>query len=100
MVNTSFAGRMSFLSNYILGFLMSTLAATPDQGAYNSCFAASSPLVRKSADKYKGAYLTPIGKVVEPAANAKDVEMQDALWEITEKYLKQSASNSAVTNKL
>ena len=79
---------------------MSALGVTVDQGAYNSCFAAASPLVRKSADKYKGAYLDPVGKVVEPAANTKDVEMQDALWETTEKYLKQSASNSGVVNKL
>lgn len=79
---------------------MSTLASTPDQGAYNSCFAAASPLVRKSADKYKGAYLMPVGKVVEPSANTKDVEMQDALWETTETYLKQSASNYGVANKL
>ena len=72
---------------------MSTLALTPDQGAYNSCFAAASPLVRKSADKYKGAYLMPVGKIVEPAANAKDVEMQNSLWETTENYLKEFASN-------
>jgi hypothetical protein len=84
---------MNFPMNHIVGFLMSTLASTPDQGAYNSCFAAASPLVRKSADKYKGAYLMPVGKVVEPSANTKDVEMQEALWETTETYLKQSASN-------
>ena len=72
---------------------MSMLALAPDQGAYSSCFAAASPLVRKSADEYKGAYLMPVGKVVDPAANAKDVEMQNALWETTEKYLKQSALN-------
>jgi hypothetical protein len=35
----------------------------------------------------------PVGKIVQPAANAKDVGMQDALWATTEKYLKESASN-------
>ena len=79
VVNTSLAGRIPFPLNHVAGFLMSTLAFTPDHGAYNSCFAAASPLVRKSADEYKGAYLIPVGKIVEPAANAKDVGMQDAL---------------------
>jgi len=92
VVNTSVSGRMGFPLNHITGFLMSALALTPDKGAYNSCFAAASPLVRKSADKYKSAYLMPVGRIVEPAANAKDVGMQDALWGTTEKYLKQCAS--------
>jgi len=83
---------MGFPLNHITGFLMSTFALTPDKGAYNSCFAAASPLVRKSVDQYKGAYLMPVGRIVEPAANGKDVGMQDALWETTEKYLKQCAS--------
>lgn len=35
----------------------------PDEGAYNSCFAAASPLVRKGSDQYRGVYLEPLGKV-------------------------------------
>lgn len=59
----------------------------PDEGAYNSCFAAASPLVRQDAEKYKGAYLEPVGKLGNAAKNAHRIDMQDDLWATTERYL-------------
>lgn len=60
---------------------------TPDDGALNSCFAAASPLVRQDAEKYKGVYLGPVGKIKKAADNALKVDLQDALWKTTEEYL-------------
>ncbi|KAF8150191.1 hypothetical protein B0H34DRAFT_679082 [Crassisporium funariophilum] len=59
----------------------------PDEGAFTSVFAAASPLVHESPEKYKGAYLVPVGKIVQTAENARKVDLQDELWETTEKYL-------------
>jgi NAD(P)-dependent dehydrogenase (short-subunit alcohol dehydrogenase family) len=59
----------------------------PDVGAYNSCFAAASPLVRQDAEKYKGAYLEPVGKLGDAAKNAHRIDLQDELWATTERYL-------------
>ncbi|KAF8965855.1 hypothetical protein BDZ97DRAFT_1810018 [Flammula alnicola] len=85
IVNTSYARHLPLPP--VASFLMWLLAKTPDEGAYNSCLAAASPLVRESPEKYKGAYLMPVGRIAEPAANAKDVGTQDDLWDTTERYL-------------
>ncbi|KAF8191213.1 hypothetical protein BJ912DRAFT_306073 [Pholiota molesta] len=57
LVNTSLATRFSFPR--LTNLLMSVVATEPDTGAYTSCFAAASPIVRKEAEKYNGTYLTP-----------------------------------------
>ncbi|KAF8965856.1 hypothetical protein BDZ97DRAFT_1810022 [Flammula alnicola] len=85
LVNTSFASHLPFPR--VASFFMWLLAKTPDEGAYNSCLAAASPLVRESPEKFKGVYLMPVGRIVEPAANTKDVGTQDDLWDTTERYL-------------
>lgn len=59
----------------------------PDEGAYNSCFAAASPVVREEQEKYKGAYLMPVGIISASAAVTRDVQVQDRLWGMTEVYL-------------
>lgn len=61
---------------------------TPEVGAYNSCFAAASPLVRQHPEKYKGAYLFPVGVFTEPGENAKRGDLALDLWETTERILK------------
>ncbi|KDR76490.1 hypothetical protein GALMADRAFT_246871 [Galerina marginata CBS 339.88] len=82
--NTSFSRNTPFPR--LVFFLMSLFVMTPDEGAHTSCFAAASPLVRQEADKYKGAYLEPI-KISQASENARKIELQDQLWETTEKYL-------------
>ena len=59
-----------------------------DQGAYNSAFAAASPLVRASPEAYKGKYIEgDYGTVVLPSKMGQDREMAARLWVITEEYL-------------
>ncbi|KAF8970393.1 hypothetical protein BDZ97DRAFT_1914695 [Flammula alnicola] len=84
-VHTSLARRLPFPR--LADFVMSLLAKPRDDGALNSCFAAASPLVRQDAEKYKGVYLEPVGKIKKPADNALKVDLQDALWKTTEEYL-------------
>ncbi|KAF8956564.1 hypothetical protein BDZ97DRAFT_1907144 [Flammula alnicola] len=84
-VHTSAGSRLPFPR--LANFVISLLAMTPDDGALNSCFAAASPLVRQDAEKYKGVYLGPVGKIKKAADNALKVDLQDALWKTTEEYL-------------
>jgi hypothetical protein len=72
------------LANIILG----TLLKTWDQGAYNSAFAAASPLVRASPEAYKGKYIEgDYGTVVLPSKVGQDREMAARLWAITEEFV-------------
>jgi NAD(P)-dependent dehydrogenase (short-subunit alcohol dehydrogenase family) len=89
LVNTSLATRFSFPR--LTNLLMSVVATEPDTGAYTSCFAAASPIVRKEAEKYNGTYLTPPQKITAPSGNALNIALQDQLWETTEEYLKGQA---------
>ncbi|KAG8781284.1 hypothetical protein FRC12_022029 [Ceratobasidium sp. 428] len=54
------------------------------EGARNSVFAATSPVIRAEPDKYKGKYLMPIGKVTTPSKMALDVKLAKQLWTLSE----------------
>lgn len=71
----------------IARFLVGLFLASPDVGAYNSAFAAASPLIKADPKKYKGAYLHPVGVFKEPGANARREDLQEDCYETTEKYL-------------
>ena len=67
---------------------MSIFFKTWDQGAYNSVFAAASPVVRKRTEIYKGAYIEgDYGKVVASSKNAQDAEIAAELWKTTESFV-------------
>ncbi|KAG1813703.1 uncharacterized protein BJ212DRAFT_1482598 [Suillus subaureus] len=79
------------LSNFkfIIKPIVSLFFLRPDQGAYNSAFAAASEEVSKQREKYKGTYLTPVGKLTEPTKVAKDEELAKELWDTVDKFLKE-----------
>lgn len=85
LVNTSLAAKSPYPR--LIGALLWLFATDPAQGAYTSCFAAASPLVRAEPEKYKGAYLEPVGKIGAASANSQRVDLQDELWATTERYL-------------
>ena len=58
-------------------------------GSYTPLVAAASPDVRKEADKYRGAYLVPIGKFGEIAKQAQEEDRAKELWNTTETLLKE-----------
>jgi hypothetical protein len=67
---------------------MGLFFVSPEVGAYNTCFAAASPLVRQHPEQYKGAYLVPVGVIEEPEKNAKRNDLALELWETSERVLK------------
>jgi len=68
-------------------WLVNLFFATPDRGAFTSLIAAASPAVWADPQKYKGAYLQPVGELVEPSDQAKDPKLAEELWRTTENYL-------------
>ena len=84
-VNT-FASRTPFPT--LAAIIMGLFFVTPEVGAYSSCFAAASPLIRQHPEKYKGAYLLPVGVLAEQGQNAKRDDLAHDLWETTERILK------------
>lgn len=85
LVNT-FADRTPY--PVVAGILMAIFFASPEVGAYNSCFAAASPKIRDNPEKYKGTYQTPVGVIAEPGKNAQREDLAQALWKTTERILK------------
>ncbi|KAG1870814.1 hypothetical protein F4604DRAFT_1770621 [Suillus subluteus] len=79
------------LSNFkfIVKPIVSLFFLHPDQGAYNSAFAAASEEVVEQREKYKGAYLTPVGKLTEPTEVAKDEGLAKELWDTVDKFLEE-----------
>ncbi|KAG2057905.1 NAD(P)-binding protein [Suillus hirtellus] len=74
---------------FIVKPIVSLFFLRPDQGAYNSAFAAASEEVAKQREKYKGMYLTPVGKIVEPTKVATDEELAKELWDTVDKFLEE-----------
>jgi len=85
VVNTSLSG--IFRYQRLMSFVMGIFFKKPEEGSYTSCFAAASPTVRESAEKYKGAYFMPVGVITQPSPNSQRMDLQEELWETTEKYL-------------
>jgi hypothetical protein len=72
----------------LVKIIAGVLCKTWDQGAYNSAFAAASPLVRASPEAYKGKYIEgDYGVVVLPSKVGQDREMAARLWAITEEFV-------------
>ncbi|KAF8067665.1 NAD-P-binding protein [Lyophyllum atratum] len=84
-VNT-FASRMPF--PIIAGILFALFFEVPEVGAYTPCFAAASPEIRSNPEKFKGAFLEPVGLIAEPSENARNDRLARELWETTESILR------------
>jgi hypothetical protein len=85
-VNT-FTDQLPFFKT-LAKIIMGMFFKTWDQGAYNSAFAAASPLVRASPEAYKGKYIEgDYGMVVLPSKMGQDREMAARLWAITEEFV-------------
>lgn len=70
------------------GFIVGLFFPSTEVAAYTSVFAAASPIVAADREKYKGKYLTPVGKLTEPSDVAKRPELAEELWVTTEDFLK------------
>ena len=84
------------LPNYLFIFkiFMHLFFRSWDRGAYNSVFAAASPVIREHPEIYKGAYIEEdYGGVAKPSENAQDPEIASELWKTTESFLESIGLN-------
>jgi len=80
-VNTEYG--IGYLSQYYLAWLFKFIFVPPSVGAFNSAFAATASAVRANPEKYKGAYLHPVGKVNEANKPARDPALHEELYSTT-----------------
>ncbi|KAF9235463.1 NAD(P)-binding protein [Melanogaster broomeanus] len=71
----------------IMGRLLYPLVVNPDVGAYTSVIAAASPEVVQNPDRYRGAYLVPVGKLEQASDTARDEGLAKEMWETIEGFL-------------
>ncbi|KAG2072122.1 NAD(P)-binding protein [Suillus decipiens] len=74
---------------FIVKPIVSLFFVNQDQGAYNSAFAAGSEEVAKHREKYKGKYITPVGKLREPTKEASNEGLAKELWDTVDKFLEE-----------
>jgi NAD(P)-dependent dehydrogenase (short-subunit alcohol dehydrogenase family) len=73
----------------ILWVIVFLLFASPRQGAMNSAYAAASPEVKARGKAFKGAYLTPIGRIAAPTKYARDERLAQELYDTSMDILTQ-----------
>ncbi|KAI8725548.1 hypothetical protein NCS52_00126200 [Fusarium sp. LHS14.1] len=71
------------VNNFLVGAIARIAFVSADQGAANSLFAAAATEVRENAEKYKGKFLVPVGKLEAPNPVAEDAAQVKGLWENT-----------------
>ncbi|KAF8908453.1 hypothetical protein CPB85DRAFT_781920 [Mucidula mucida] len=67
----------------IAAILMKLFLKGPDVGAYTSCFAAASPLIKEDPSTYKGQYLCPVGVISPKSQNRQRSDLGEELWNTT-----------------
>lgn len=73
---------------FLIGYPISVV---PDIGAYNSVFAAASPVVKREKERFGGRYMIPVGRLVSPGGGfgrllfpgqgKEDNEIEEREWE-------------------
>ncbi|KAJ3740695.1 hypothetical protein EV360DRAFT_97881 [Lentinula raphanica] len=85
----------TFSQNWPLPWFWKPIVAlainNPEHGSYTSVFAAAAKIVRDEKEKYKGVYLDnkPVGRIDVPSKAARDDQLADDLWSLTERLLRE-----------
>ncbi|KAF8938966.1 hypothetical protein EDD21DRAFT_374667 [Dissophora ornata] len=78
---------------FFMRTIAKTVAYTPEQGALTPLYCATSPEIEKSISKkddvkgIKGKFFIPIAKQLRPSKLTNSVELQEKVWEYTEKLV-------------
>ncbi|OSX60727.1 hypothetical protein POSPLADRAFT_1171809 [Postia placenta MAD-698-R-SB12] len=71
----------------VVMYLINLFFTMPTHGAYSTVFAAAAPQVRAEQRKYHAGYIRPPGKLGEVNAKARDPQLAQDLWALTERVL-------------
>ena len=85
--NIEGAARLPWPFSVILKFVLYSLAYKPAEGGYTVSIAAAATKVRAEVDKYKAAYLVPIGKLGNKSKTAQNEILAMDLWKLSESVL-------------
>ena len=88
-LQSTFPGIFPGILQKLVAVFIKYTSLSPAEGAYNSTFAAASPLVRQEKEKYNGAYLVPGQKIAKLTGLALDDQLAKDLWELQERILKE-----------
>jgi hypothetical protein len=80
-------------------WIVRILFMSPQQGATVTLITATSPNVKKD-DRWKGAFVYPFGRIVEPSPEAKNIELGEELWSTTEKIVKDTLIRDRIENEI
>lgn len=69
----------------VVEFVARHFGLSPNEGAHNTLFAATSPIVRGRGHDYGGAYVEPIGRIVRPKAGGDNPLSARQMWETSER---------------
>ena len=75
--------------------IVRTILVEADEGSFTSLFAATGKEVRQNEETYKGKYMEPVGKVLNPHPIVDDDTQSRTMWELTLK-----AVNEHITQKI
>ncbi|KAG9311420.1 hypothetical protein JVU11DRAFT_8533 [Chiua virens] len=73
--------------SWLVDILVYPFFVHPDVGGYTSTIAAASPDIVQNPEKYKGAYLVPVGIVSKPNKEGSSEELANELWAAIETFL-------------
>ncbi|KAF8132514.1 hypothetical protein EV363DRAFT_1328669 [Boletus edulis] len=73
--------------SWLVDILVYPFFNSPDVGSYTSAFAAASSDIVQNPDKFKGAYLVPVGIVCKPSVTGSSEELAKELWAAIEAFL-------------
>lgn len=73
--------------SWLVEILIYPFFVHPDVGGYTSAFAAASSDVIQQPEKYKGAYLVPVGTIQKPSEAGSSEELAKELWTTIETFL-------------
>ncbi|KDR78574.1 hypothetical protein GALMADRAFT_277971 [Galerina marginata CBS 339.88] len=85
---SGFIASVPYIGKLFLAIAGPLFFSSWSKGAHNSVFAAASMEVRTNRDMYRGAYLTPVGRVARPSKSALDERLASELCDTTEQVLK------------
>lgn len=77
---------------WFITMLLQFFAYTPAHGALTTLFALTDPAIKQQPKVYKGKYLVPFSKVVEPTAPGTDILVSRQVWQISEEVLARDRS--------
>lgn len=82
----------------MFAWLLNYFALSPTQGSYTTLFAGTSPKIKADAERFKGAYIVPFGRVEKGGSMSRDVAgLGKDLWKCSEELMEICLRDDAST---